>query len=187
MKVRWCTDYLKDQYREKYFRDLKKEYDIIEYIGIAADETERLNKPRHKQKNKRFPLVDWGMSEYDCLAYCKERGFDWNGLYEHFDRVSCWCCPFKSLKELRNLYEYYPELWQELKRLDEKTWNKYLKNWAVWQLEYRFEFEKRWQAKGYKLRSRPFFQELYKELEEENERRMLEKYPEFSLKNTENV
>lgn len=88
------------------------------------------------------------MSEADCLAYCKEHGFDWNGLYDHFDRVSCWCCPLKNLKELRQLYEFYPELWQKLKDWDEKTWNDYKKGWPIWKLEYRFEFEKRWLSRG---------------------------------------
>lgn len=125
------------------------------------------------------------MSEADCLAYCKEHGFDWNGLYDHFDRVSCWCCPLKNLKELRQLYEFYPELWQKLKDWDEKTWNDYKKGWPVWKLEYRFEFEKRWLSRGGQLRSRAFFKQLYQELEEENERRILSKYPNFKLETNE--
>ena len=181
MYVRWCTKMLKDQPREKYFRELKKQYHIIEYIGIAADEQKRLDKPRHKEENKRFPLVEWNMSEADCLAYCYEKGFDWDGLYEHFDRVSCWCCPLKSLKELREIYFHYPDLWKQLEDWDEKTWNRYRDKWDVWMLAYRFEFEKRWEEKGYKLRSKPFFQELYKELDQENERRIFEKYPNFRL------
>ncbi len=32
-------------------------------MGIAADETDRL-------KDKCYPLVEWGMTEKDCLAYC---------------------------------------------------------------------------------------------------------------------
>ena len=39
-------------------------------------------------RNFRYPLVEWGMTEADCLAYCKERGFDWDGLYDIFHRVS---------------------------------------------------------------------------------------------------
>ena len=27
------------------------------------------------------------MTEADCLAYCKERGYDWGGLYEKFPNV----------------------------------------------------------------------------------------------------
>lgn len=181
MKVRWCTDILKDQPREKYFSELEKKYHVIEYIGIAADETKRLNKPRHQEENKRFPLIEWGMSEADCLAFCKEHGFDWQGLYDHFDRVSCWCCPLKNLKELRQLYEYYPDLWQKLREWDEKTWNDYKNGWPIWKLEYRFEFEKRWLSRGGHLRSRAFFKQLYQELEEENERQIFKKYPNFKL------
>ena len=34
------------------------------------------------------------------IKYCYEKGFYWDGLYEHFDRLSCWGCPLKNLKEL---------------------------------------------------------------------------------------
>ena len=56
------------------------------------------------------------MTEADCLAYCKERGYDWGGLYDKMRRVSCWCCPLQSLAELRVLYQDFPDLWEQLKR-----------------------------------------------------------------------
>lgn len=183
--VRWCTHHLKDDPRQKFFNELKQEYNIIHYVGLAADEEKRIQRKGNQRSDLHYPLVDWGMTEADCLKYCYEKGFDWDGLYEQMDRVSCWCCPFKTLKELRNLYENYPDLWKELKRLDDKTWNKYRRDFSVWQLEYRFEFEKKWVEKGYKLRSKLFFQELYKGLEEENERRMLAQYPAFNLEDVE--
>lgn len=148
MPVRWCTHELKDVPREKFLKELREKYNLVEYIGIAADETKRLERPRHKKGNKHYPLIEWNMTEADCLAYCKERGFDWDGLYDHFHRVSCWMCPLKSLDELRKLYEYYPELWKKLEEMDNKARNTYLRNWAVWQLAYRFEFEKRWSLGG---------------------------------------
>ena len=64
------------------------------YIGIASDEPKRLKK--EIKPYKVHPLVDWGMTESDCLMYCRDNGFSWdeNGvdLYDMLDRVSCLCC-----------------------------------------------------------------------------------------------
>lgn len=87
---------LKTRIINRYLRELAKDYTLKQYIGIAADETRRI-------RELNYPLVDWGMAEADCLRFCKERGFDWEGLYEIFHRVSCWCCPLQSLDELRKL------------------------------------------------------------------------------------
>lgn len=38
-------------------------------------------------------------------------------LYDILDRVSCWCCCNKNLKELRNIRRYLPEYWEKLKHL----------------------------------------------------------------------
>ena len=94
-----------------------------EYVGIAADETKRLEKERNGFKL--FPLAELGMTEADCLTYCHNKGFWWieNGipLYEILDRVSCWCCANKNLKELKNIYDHLPEYWDRLKDLQSKT------------------------------------------------------------------
>lgn len=36
-------------------------------------------------------------------------------LYSVLDRVSCYCCRNKNLKELKNIYVYLPEYWQKLR------------------------------------------------------------------------
>ncbi len=98
--------------------------EIVEYIGIAFDEKDRIG-------DKQYPLVEWGMTEADCLAYCRSCGYNWlerttqmpNGfidLYDILDRVSCWCCCNKNFKELRNIYIYLPNYWKKLKRLQAK-------------------------------------------------------------------
>lgn len=117
-KNRAIEKYLKSNYGENY----------KEYIGIASDETVRIEKER--SKHKILPLVDWKMSEKDCLEYCYNRGFYWeeNGirLYDVLDRVSCWCCANKNKKELENIRLYLPEYYLRyidlLKRI--KTNNK---------------------------------------------------------------
>lgn len=86
--------------------------------GIASDETERIEKERNE--HKLLPLVDWQMTEKDCLKYCYSKGFYWeeNGvrLYDALDRVSCWCCANKNKKELENMRIYLPEYY--LKYID---------------------------------------------------------------------
>ena len=168
-RQRWCTTRLKDMPREKFLRELRSRYDVKEYIGIAADEQYRLERERNKNPNHVHPLVDWGMTEEECLQYCYERGYDWSGLYEHFRRVSCWCCPLQSLEELRNLYRYYPELWEQLKTWDKRTWRNFRADYSVEQLEKRFDFEDEWQKTGKPLKSKAFFSALKRRLETENE------------------
>ena len=62
-----------------------------EYVGIAVDEPDRLNKER--KGSKLFPLAKWNMTEKDCLGFCYDRGFNWLEdeieLYSILDRVSC--------------------------------------------------------------------------------------------------
>lgn len=108
-RCRWGTTE-KNKTIEKY---LKEQYgqDYKEFIGIAYDETTRIEKERNE--HKLLPLVDWKMTEKECLDYCYNRGFYWeeNGirLYDVLDRVSCWCCANKNKKELENMRIYLPE------------------------------------------------------------------------------
>ena len=95
---------------------------VIQSSGIAADEPKRLERLAF---GKVAPLAKFGFTEADALAYCYERGFFWeeNGvrLYDILDRVSCWCCANKNLKELRNIHDYLPEYWDRLKALQART------------------------------------------------------------------
>ena len=95
---------------------------VIQYIGIAADEQKRLQRlPLYKVA----PLAKFGFTEAGALAYCYDRGFFWeeNGirLYDVLDRVSCWCCANKNLKELRNIRTHLPKYWNRLKDLQSRT------------------------------------------------------------------
>ena len=88
------------------------------YVGIAADEVNRLEKLKPP---KCSPLAEAGMTEADCLAFCYDRGFFWEEsgirLYDVLDRVSCWCCKNKNRKELKAIYQHLPQYWSQLKEL----------------------------------------------------------------------
>lgn len=96
----WCGGHCRWGTGEKLQILNKHCRNAVVYIGIAYDETKRLAKER--KGNKQFPLVELKMTEKDCLKYCYEKGFKWdeNGieLYSILDRVSCWCCANKNLK-----------------------------------------------------------------------------------------
>lgn len=103
-------------YKENYGDEV-----VVEYVGIAVDERDRIEKYRLKRTKsvKLYPLVEWGMTEQDCLNYCYSNGWNWqeNGidLYEILDRVSCWCCVNKNQKEIKNIMMYLPEYWEGIK------------------------------------------------------------------------
>lgn len=119
--------------------------DAYFYVGLAYDEPERFAKEWHP--NRILPLADWGITEAEALTYCYEKGFDWreNGiaLYSILDRVSCFCCGNKNLKELYNIYLYLPEYWEKLKELQSKTDRPYRRKTG----ETIFDLEKRFQEK----------------------------------------
>lgn len=135
---RWCTQALKKSVIKKYLKEKypKDKYELIEYHGIALDESQRSEK--NKEKNCRYPLIEWGMTEKDCLEYCYSRGLDWNGLYKNLGRVSCWCCPLKSLKELKVIYEQYPQYWEKLREWDDNTYRQFRSDYSIRELEEKF-------------------------------------------------
>lgn len=115
-RCRWGTSQ-KVSVIKKY---LNQYSEYREYVGIAYDEQCRM-KPN---TGKLYPLVDWEMTEAQCLEYCHKKGFSWyegeHELYEYLDRVSCWCCRNKNLKELRNIYENFNVYWLALCELENR-------------------------------------------------------------------
>lgn len=103
---------------DKYVR----QKDVEMYVGIAADEQYRMSRKRNQKETQLFPLIEWGMTEADCLRYCRERGWNWdeNGidLYDILKRVSCWCCRNKNRSELYAIYKYLPDYWERLKQME---------------------------------------------------------------------
>ena len=111
-----------------------------QYVGIAFDEPKRIE--RAVESGKLLPLVDYKMTEQDCLDYCRERGFDWLendvNLYDILDRVSCWCCANKNLKELKNYKKYLPKYWEKLKDLQRKTNRPFKGDKTIFDLDEKF-------------------------------------------------
>lgn len=112
MRMRWCTSYFKKDLINHYLA----RQNVIQLIGIAIDEPKRIKENKHKD----YPLVHWKMTEADCLEFCKERGFyQGESPYEHINRMSCYCCPLCNNLQVKYLVQRRPELWKDIKHLEE--------------------------------------------------------------------
>lgn len=125
-KRRWCTKILKTEPFRKYIG--KEKHNL--FIGIAADEA-------HRIKQYKYPLVDWNVTEAEALSYCYKHGFNWNGLYEDFRRVSCYLCPLQRKNDWRILRKKYPDLWNDAMRLDLQSCFKLRDKYSLHDLERR--------------------------------------------------
>lgn len=143
-RSRWCTSQLKQQPIRNYFKQFEKEgVEIIEYHGIAIDEAERTAKNKDNKREIKYPLIEWGWTEQDALDYCYEKGYTWDGLYQHFNRLSCYLCPLQRLGELEKIYKHFPEQWQHMKQLDKMNISRYgrqfRKDYSITELEEKFK------------------------------------------------
>jgi|InofroStandDraft_1065614.scaffolds.fasta_scaffold03333_16 3'-phosphoadenosine 5'-phosphosulfate sulfotransferase (PAPS reductase)/FAD synthetase len=172
--VRWCTGQLKTGIIHNFTKDLP--YAPYHYIAFAADEKKRLKRKNNQNPMYRYPLIKWGVTEARALAGCYEAGYTWDGLYEHFSRVSCWCCPLQSLKDLRTLRIHYPDIWALLRELDDQAiaqfgrdspYGQFRPKESVRMLEVRFDFEREWAQAGGNIRSKAFYQALHHIYEEQ--------------------
>lgn len=135
---RWCTSQLKIQTLKRYYKNvIEEEHNSVEFVGYASDEIERTKKNKDSRL-KEYPLVNFEMTEKEALHYCYEKGFDWGGLYEKFDRVSCYLCPLSRLGELKYIFENYPELWLEMRVLDDMSWRDFRSDYTLRELEHKF-------------------------------------------------
>ena len=146
-QIRWCTKHLKIKIINEHLKPLKEQFNLIQCIGLASDELDRAS--RNNNIGKRNPLIEWGWTESDCLAYCKGLGYTWGGLYDIFNRLSCWCCPLQAISELRKLWWNFPDLWRQLEKWELEIQKnsifpalKFREDSTVFDLAIRFENEK---------------------------------------------
>lgn len=137
--VRWCT---REKIRaiKRYLKTIPNDIEYKQCIGFAADEGKRI-KQKDAEKN-RYPLIDYGITSGDALSACRASGYDWGGLYDHFGRVSCFCCPLQRIGRLKILWKHYPDLWNRIKAMDAEippgTNRKFWHDKTVKELERRF-------------------------------------------------
>lgn len=131
IKIQPIRDYLKDQ------------GDITQYVGIAADETERLE--RLVGTNKTSLLALYGITESKAWDICKAHDL-LSPIYQFAKRNGCFFCPNASMKELRHIYYNHPDLWFKLRELQETPNTSrrcFTKSKTILDLEIQFMLEER--------------------------------------------
>ena len=135
MSRRWCTSYLKTGLINAHVRNKYKNQKYTHFVGIAFNEYKRYKKKTELQ----YPLIEQRITDGMALKMCYDHGYDFGGYYTLFNRQGCWCCPLQSKKDLFILYSFYPDLWQELKEMDEKARTKFRYKESVLDLEREFK------------------------------------------------
>lgn len=91
---------------------------VIQYLGIAADEPERI--ARHTKPGYLLPLVEIGWDEAYCRKWCEENDL-LSPIYTTATRGGCWFCHNQSVGQLRLLRANYPDLWELLLKWDKDS------------------------------------------------------------------
>ena len=133
----WCNSRLKMEPIKDYLRQFKGE-EIIQYVGIAYDEPKRYERLNHDTHIA--PLYDLQITEQQALEICKQHDL-LSPIYETSFRGGCWFCPKQSLKQLKNLYVNYPELFKKLKDMEKDSFNTFRVDKTLNELEERFKKE----------------------------------------------
>lgn len=131
---RWCTARKIDTINK--FCNTHKPF--MQWIGYSYSERKRIK----KTINYCYPLVDWKLTEEDALKYCYKKGFDWDGLYELYKRLSCWNCPLQSLRDLEILWEFFPDYWNKLLAMQKQSKWQFRPDYTLEQLNEKFRREK---------------------------------------------
>ena len=136
-----CNSRLKLLAIEKHKTELRKNYNIIEHVGIAADETKRIKSAVNK--GIILDLVNEDITEKDCYKICEKYGL-LSPLYTEygFKRIGCFFCPNASMKELKILYQKHYALFYMLMNLDKYSPERKFKDkYTVHDLKSKFDKE----------------------------------------------
>ena len=98
--------------------------EIIQYVGIAIDEPDRLIS-LHKKEGFVSLLEEYNYTEVDARALCEKYGM----LSPQYLMISdggkrqkrdgCWFCPNAKLCEHKAIYDRYPEVWKQYVALED--------------------------------------------------------------------
>ena len=88
----------------------------VRCLGIANDEQNRVQ----KLDTYRYPLIEWGWSEQDCVDYLNKKKI-LNPLYINFKRLGCYCCPKQNDYAKWLTWKFYPELWKQIEYYEKEN------------------------------------------------------------------
>lgn len=133
-KGNWCTSDLKQQaFRQGGVSGVRAnskspfsnkrlaqgaDINVVQYLGIAADEPERI--ARHTKPGYLMPLVEAGWDESYCREWCEQNGL-LSPIYTTVTRGGCWFCHNQGIDQLRLLRKNYPDLWAMMLKWDKDS------------------------------------------------------------------
>ena len=86
---------------------------VVNWLGISRDEAGRMGGDRRKWIVTRWRLVfDRPTTRAECLDLVAEAG------WPRPPKSSCWCCPYRSDAQWRELRDEWPEDWARAKKLE---------------------------------------------------------------------
>ena len=101
-----------------YYKQFK-DYEIVQYVGIANDEPKRLARLSKKGNIDKVSLLQkYGHTEDMAKQKCLEYGL-LSPIYGGGNRNGCWFCPNARIKDLAKFKLAHTDLWDELIRLSE--------------------------------------------------------------------
>ena len=116
-RLRWCCDVLKFGPVARYAIDNR----IFGFVtGLRQDESTRRKNYRAIDENPMVPakqinpILEW--TGDDVWRYIKRYRLPVNPLYKHFDRIGCWCCPYRTEADWGKIEELFPEKIEHLKK-----------------------------------------------------------------------
>lgn len=106
-----CNNGWKQVAIKRYLRsqDIKKGYS---WIGISIDEAKRQRESQQDWLSNRYPLIEIGMSRYDCLYLVRSLGWD------DPPKTACIMCPANHDDEWELMKQQYPTDWQRCLEID---------------------------------------------------------------------
>ncbi len=116
----WAKRELKNKPRTKFLKTLKDGF--IEYVGLAADEPERLIKLQREKPNARSILIEYGYTEADAKKLCEDNNMlspQYLLLAGTQKRDGCWFCPYAKLVEHEMIRDWKPEVWEQYVALED--------------------------------------------------------------------
>ncbi len=141
-RFRWCCEVIKFGPLAKYAR----ENNIDGFVtGLRREESTRRKSYKKIDYNPAIPVpqinpvIDW--SESEVWDYIKTYKLPYNPLYDYFNRIGCWCCPYRTKEEWGKMREIIPE---KIKKLEDKL-QKYAEKVGIIDKE-KFVYQRGWTA-----------------------------------------
>ena len=126
---------------KNFFNKILKNGQIItEYIGIAKDEPQRLERYKRLSTNKHryITLADLDISEEEAMTICADNGL-LSPKYKNSFRGGCWFCPKQPMFDLYKLWLEFPHYYAMLERMEKDTHHTFRINSTLADIRKNFE------------------------------------------------